>query len=71
MAAGARLPDPQVRASDRTSRYEMALLLPSPPTALLVMSTDIVNGIVDSQILNFLAVWCKRSGSGLHVAIGV
>ena len=26
------------------------------PTALQVMSTDIVNDIVDSQILNFLAV---------------
>ena len=34
----------------------MALLLPSLPTALQVMSTDIVNDIVDSQILNFLAV---------------
>ena len=53
------------------SRSEMALLLHSPPTALLVMSTDIVNGIVNSQILNFLAVWCKRSGLGLHVADGM
>ena len=59
-----------MRASDRMSRSEMSLLLPSPPTALQVMTADIENGIVESKILNFFAACCKRGGWALQVADG-
>ena len=53
------------------SRSEMSLLLPSPPTALQVMTADIENGIVESKILvNFFAACCKRGGWALQVADG-
>ena len=59
------------RLSDRMSRSEMAVLLPSPPTALQVMITDIVDGIVETKILNVLATCSKWAGWALLVADGV
>ena len=50
------------------SRSEMAVLLPSPPTALQVMITDIVDGIVETKILHVLAACSKWAGWALHVA---
>ena len=59
------------RLSDRMSRSEMAVLLPSPPTALQVMITDIVDGIVESKNLHVLAACCKRAGWAPSVAAAV
>ena len=47
--------------SDRMSRSEMALLLPSPPTALQAMMADIANGIVENKNLHVLAACCKQA----------
>ena len=58
------------RLSDRMSRSEMAVLLPSPPTALQVMITDIVDGIVETNILKVLAVCSKWAGWALRMADG-
>ena len=41
------------------SRSEMAVLLPSPLTALLVMIADIADGIVETMILFVLAACSK------------
>ena len=57
--------------SDRMSRSEMALLLPSPPTALQVMMADIENGIVETKNLHSCADCCKWVGSVVHVSDGV
>ena len=48
--------------SDRMSRSEMAVLLPSPPTALQVLIAHIVNGIVETKILDILAACSKWAG---------
>ena len=48
----------------------IALLLPSPPTALQVMMADIANGIVESNNLDILAGCCKELLLALHVADG-
>ena len=60
-----------MRASDRMSRSEMSLLLPSPPTALQVLTADIVNGIIESKNLHVCAVcskwarWAVREAAGM------
>ena len=46
------------------SRSEMAVLLPSRPTALQVMVADIENGIVETKILHVCAACCKWAGLG-------
>ena len=50
--------------SDRMSRSEMAVLLPSPPTALQVMTAEIEDGIVESKHLHVLGVCSKWAGWG-------
>ena len=52
--------------SDRMSRSEMAVLLPSPPTALQVLIADVADSIV--KILSVLGVWSKWVDWALHVA---
>ena len=59
------------RLSDRMSRSEMAVLLPSPLTASQVMITDIVDGIVETKILHVLAVCSEWAGWALLVAAAV
>ena len=49
--------------SDRMSRSKMALLLPSPPTALQVMKADIENGIIESKNLHIF-VACVKQAAG-------
>ena len=49
--------------SDRMSRSKMALLLPSPPTALQVMKADIKNGIIESKNLHIF-VACVKQAAG-------
>ena len=56
--------------SDRMSRSEMAVFLPSPPTALQVMTAEIVNGIIKTKILHICVVCSKWAGRALHVADG-
>ena len=53
------------------SRSEMAVLLPSPPTALQVLIADIADGIVETKILYVLGVCSKWAGWALLVADGV
>jgi hypothetical protein len=50
------------------SRSEMAVLLPSPPTALQVLIADIADGIVETKILYVFGVWSKWICWVLHVA---
>ena len=57
--------------SDRMSRSEMALLLPSPPTALQVMMADIENGIIEAKNLHFCAECYKWAAWALPVATAV
>ena len=54
--------------SDRMSRSEMALLLPSRPTASQVMMADIENGIFETKNLHIFAVCCEWARWALHVA---
>ena len=58
------------RLSDRMSRSEMAVLLPSPLTASQVIITDIVDGIVETKKLHIFAACCKWAARALHVADG-
>ena len=51
-------------------RSEMAVFLPSPPTALQAMIAEIEDGIVESKNLHVLNVCSKWAGEALHVAIG-
>ena len=53
------------------SRSEMALLLPSPPTALQAMMADIANGIVENKNLHVLAACCKQAAWAPSVAAAV
>ena len=57
--------------SDRMSRSEMPLLLPSPPTAMQAMMADIANGIVETKNLNILAVCPEWACRTLAVAVAV
>ena len=54
--------------SDRMSRSEIALLLPSLPTASQVMMADIENGIFETKNLHIFAVCCEWARWALHVA---
>ena len=54
--------------SDRMSRSEIALLLPSLPTASQVMMADIENGIFETKNLHIFAVCCEWALGTLHVA---
>ena len=70
-ACAASLPDPQLLASDRMSRSEMAHRTRSYPTAPQVMITDSKDAISEAQNLNLLGVRCKRAGRAAWVANGV
>ena len=50
------------------SRSKMALLLPSPPTAMQVMKADIENGIIESKNLHIFVACVKQAGWALLVA---
>ena len=52
------------------SRCMIALLWPSPPTALQVLTADIASGIVKTNNLDLLAACCKSLLWALHVADG-
>ena len=54
--------------SDRMSRSEIALLVPSLPTASQVMMADIENGIFETKNLHIFAVCCEWALGTLHVA---
>ena len=53
------------------SRSEMAVLLPSPPTALQELIAEIADGIIETKILYVLGVWSKWVGCALLMADGV
>ena len=52
------------------SRCMIALLFPSPPTALQVLTAEIASGIIETNNFDLLAARCKGLLRALHLADG-